>query len=178
MRKWVRITAVILAAALFSIAAAGHTGMIANASEKKEEQEKPESEMTEEEKAEKAAKEAREKALKEAYELPVQTNKLKGWPEGPGTYGDAGIVMDADSGAILYAKNIDKHEYPASITKVLTALLAFQYGDMFALLPYIYAIKREVTMREVLNVINHIILEDIEKLVIKDMNAIAMGVRQ
>ena len=125
-----RITAVILAAALFSIAAAGHTGMIANASEKKEEQEKPESEMTEEEKAEKAAKEAREKALKEAYELPVQTNKLKGWPEGPGTYGDAGIVMDADSGAILYAKNIDKHEYPASITKVLTALLAFQYGDM------------------------------------------------
>ncbi len=130
MRKWVRITAVILAAALFSIAAAGHTGMIANASEKKEEQEKPESEMTEEEKAEKAAKEAREKALKEAYELPVQTNKLKGWPEGPGTYGDAAIVMDADSGAILYAKNIDKHEYPASITKVLTALLAFQYGDM------------------------------------------------
>lgn len=38
--------------------------------------------------------------------------------------------MDADSGAILYAKNIDKKEYPASITKVLTALLAFQYGNM------------------------------------------------
>lgn len=56
--------------------------------------------------------------------------------------------------------------------------VAFQYGDMFALLPYIYAIKREVTMQEALNVINHIILEDIEKLVIKDMNAIAMGVRQ
>ena len=69
MRKWARITAVILAAALLSIAADGHTGMITEASEKKEEQEKPESEMTEEEKAEKAAKEAREKALKEAYEL-------------------------------------------------------------------------------------------------------------
>lgn len=130
MKKWIRMIAVISAAVLLSMAAAGHTEIISEASEKEEEQEKPESEMTEEEKAEKAAKEAHEKALKEAYELPVQTNKLKGWPEGPGTYGDAGIVMDAGSGAILYAKNIDKHEYPASITKVLTALLAFQYGDM------------------------------------------------
>lgn len=68
--------------------------------------------------------------MKEAYELPVQTNEIKNWPEGPGTYGDSAIVMDADSGAILYAKNIDKKEYPASITKVLTALLAFQYGNM------------------------------------------------
>ena len=56
----------------------------------------------------------------------MQTNKIKNWPKGPGTYGDAGIVMDADSGAILYAKNIDNHEYPASITKVLTALLVYR----------------------------------------------------
>lgn len=90
--------------------------------------EKPEEEKTEEEKA----KEAYEKELQAAYKLPVQTNELKGWKEGPGTYGDAAIVMDAESGAILYAKNIDKHEFPASITKVLTALLAFEYGDMSA----------------------------------------------
>lgn len=130
MKKWMQITAVVLTIILLGTMAAGQIGMVSEASENTEEQEKPESEMTEEEKAAKAAKEAREKALKDAYELPVQTNKLKGWPEGPGTYGDAGIVMDVDSGAILYAKNIDKHEYPASITKVLTALLAFQYGDM------------------------------------------------
>ncbi len=130
MRRLTQITAVILTAVLLGMIAAGHAGFVSEASENAGEQEKPESEMTEEEKAEKAAKEAREKALKEAYELPVQTNELKSWPEGPGTYGDAAIVMDADSGAILYAKNIDKHEYPASITKVLTALLAFQYGDM------------------------------------------------
>ena len=91
-----------------------------------ESNEKPESEMTEEEKAAKAEKEAREKALKEAYELPVQTNEIKNWPEGPGTYGDSAIVMDADSGAILYAKNIDKKEYPASITKIMTLLLAVE----------------------------------------------------
>ncbi len=85
-----------------------------------------EEEKTEEEKAQ----EAFEKAKQATYEMPVQSNELEGWAQGPGTYGDAAIVMDAGSGAILYAKNIDKHEFPASITKVLTALLAFQYADM------------------------------------------------
>ena len=91
-------------------------------------QEKPEEEKTEEEKAQ----EALQKEMEAVYNLPVQSNELKGWTQGPGTYGDSAIVMDADSGAILYAKNIDKQEFPASITKVLTALLAFQYGDMEA----------------------------------------------
>lgn len=36
---------------------------------------------------------------------------------------EAGIVMDADTGAILFQKNADTPEYPASITKVLTALV-------------------------------------------------------
>lgn len=57
---------------------------------------------------------------------PVQTNQVANWPKGP-TVGAAGaIVMDADSGTILYGKNIDKHLYPASITKVMTALLAYE----------------------------------------------------
>ena len=43
-----------------------------------------------------------------------------------GTYGEAAIVMDAGTGSILYAKNIDEHEYPASITKVMTALVTLK----------------------------------------------------
>ena len=73
-------------------------------------------------------KEKREQMLKEIYDMPVQSNEIKGWPKGPGTYGDAAIVMDAGTGAILYAKNIDEHFYPASITKVLTALVALENG--------------------------------------------------
>lgn len=130
MKKWRQTLAVILAALLLSAMADGNMDSVSASSTAGTEQEKPESEMTEEEKAAKEAKEAYEKEIQAAYELPVQTNELKGWPKGPGTYGDAAIVMDVDSGAILYAKNIDKKEYPASITKVLTALLAFQYGDM------------------------------------------------
>lgn len=71
-----------------------------------------------------------EELLKKTFEIPIQTNELTDWPKGTGTYGDAAIVMDVGSGAVLYAKNVDKTEYPASITKMLTALLVFEYNAM------------------------------------------------
>lgn len=74
--------------------------------------------------------EQRQQELKKVYKMKIQSNKIKGWPKGPGTYGESGIVMDVDTGAILYAKNIDTHEYPASITKVLTALIALENGKL------------------------------------------------
>ena len=77
-------------------------------------------EMSEEEK--------RQEQLDAIYSMPVQSNEIAGWPQGPGTYDDAAIIMEAGTGAILYAKNIDTHFYPASITKVLTALVALENG--------------------------------------------------
>ena len=68
--------------------------------------------------------------LQQVYGMPVESNGYKDWPQGPGTYGEAGIVMEVGTGAILYAKNIDAHEYPASITKVLTALVALENGKL------------------------------------------------
>ena len=130
MRRFIRIWTIILIVALVS---AGHATVVFSASlpeenpaEEPETTEKPEEEKTEEEKA----KEAYEKEMEAVYKLPVQSNEIKGWAEGPGTYGEADIVMEAGSGAILYAKNIDSKEFPASITKALTALLAFKYGNM------------------------------------------------
>ena len=38
--------------------------------------------------------------------------------------------MDADTRAILYNKGMDEKRYPASITKIMTALLAFTNGNM------------------------------------------------
>ena len=57
---------------------------------------------------------------------PIQTNQVKGWPKGPVIGAAGAIIMDADSGTILYGKNIDQHLYPASITKIMTALLAYE----------------------------------------------------
>ena len=64
------------------------------------------------------------------YNQSVQSNHIDNWPRGPQIYSEAGIVMDIDSGAILYAKNIDSPHYPASITKVLTALVAMENNEL------------------------------------------------
>lgn len=66
----------------------------------------------------------------EHYEITPETNEIPNWPTGPQTYADAAILMDANTGAILYAKNIYKAEYPASTTKLLTGLLAMENCGM------------------------------------------------
>ncbi len=40
------------------------------------------------------------------------------------------VIMDASTGQILYAKNPHERQYPASITKILTAYLAIKNGDL------------------------------------------------
>lgn len=60
------------------------------------------------------------------YAKPIQSNEIKDWPQGPQVYAQSAIVLDIDTGAILYAKNIDDELYPASITKIMTTLLAIE----------------------------------------------------
>lgn len=52
------------------------------------------------------------------------------WPSGVSISADGGILMDADSGTVLYGKNIHESYYPASITKILTALIIIRHCDM------------------------------------------------
>lgn len=61
-----------------------------------------------------------------AYYEPIQTDAIAGWPAGPAIYAESGILVDLSDGRILYAKNIDKQLYPASITKIMTTLLAIE----------------------------------------------------
>lgn len=68
--------------------------------------------------------------IDQVYQQSVDSNALEGWEMGPQIYSEAGIVMDIDSGAILYAKNIDSPHYPASITKILTALVALEHNAL------------------------------------------------
>lgn len=48
------------------------------------------------------------------------------WPQCSGIQADGGILIDADSHAVLYEKNADQPYYPASITKILTALIIIE----------------------------------------------------
>ena len=43
---------------------------------------------------------------------------------------EAGIVIEAETGSILYGKNIHDVYYPASITKILTTLIALENSSM------------------------------------------------
>lgn len=54
----------------------------------------------------------------------------------PSISAESAIVMDVQSGTILYQKNMDKKQYPASITKVMTGLLAIENSSLSETITY------------------------------------------
>ena len=52
------------------------------------------------------------------------------WDDAPEISGTSAIMIDAGSGAILYEKNAYEQRDPASITKIITALIALENLDM------------------------------------------------
>lgn len=62
--------------------------------------------------------------------MTIQSNEVPEWPNGPTIGAESAILIEAQTGAILYAKNIHQQQYPASTTKILTALLASELCEM------------------------------------------------
>lgn len=48
------------------------------------------------------------------------------WPTGPDVHAGSAILIDADTGTVLYEKNSHAKAYPASTTKLMTSLLALE----------------------------------------------------
>lgn len=71
-----------------------------------------------------------EAQMQQRKTLEIQSNNTDNWPEGPAIGAQAAILMEVNTGTILYAKNIDEELYPASTTKILTCLLAAENADM------------------------------------------------
>lgn len=63
-------------------------------------------------------------AMEARKDLPVESNDIENWPNGPIIGAQAAILMEANTGVILYSKNIHEQLYPASTTKILTCLVA------------------------------------------------------
>ncbi len=55
--------------------------------------------------APKETKDELEQAAKERLLLPVQSNSLAYWPTGPAITAQSAILMEAETGTVLYAKN-------------------------------------------------------------------------
>lgn len=57
---------------------------------------------------------------------PSESFAEPAWPQDVLIEAEGGILVDADSGTVLYGKNIHQRYYPASITKILTALIVIE----------------------------------------------------
>ena len=52
------------------------------------------------------------------------------YAEEPQVVGETAVLMDAETGQVLYEKNADQKMYPASTTKMLTAIIAVEVGKL------------------------------------------------
>lgn len=69
-------------------------------------------------------------AMENRKSLPVESNEIENWPNGPLIGAESAIVMEANTGVILYSKNIHEKLYPASTTKILTCLIAAENSSL------------------------------------------------
>ena len=79
--------------------------------------------------------------------IPIESNMIPNWPVGPEILAESAILMDVDSGIVLYAKNIHEKLYPASITKILTAMIAYEHCDMDEMVTFSYEAVSSIDWR-------------------------------
>lgn len=84
--------------------------------------------------------------------LPVESNEIEGWPQGPAVSAKSAILMEANTGTILYAKNIHEKLYPASTTKILTAYIARQNSSLDEMVEYSSEAVNSINWREDANI--------------------------
>lgn len=100
--------------------------------------------------------------------LPIESNQVPNWPAGPAVGAESAILIEAETGTVLYAKNIHQKEYPASTTKILTTLMASELCSMDEIVTFSYDavfdtprdsshiamdVGQELTMEQCLNAI-------------------------
>lgn len=62
------------------------------------------------------------------FVIPVSAEEV--WPDMPQVDAPSMCVMDISTGTILYERNMHEQNYPASITKIMTALLAVENSSL------------------------------------------------
>lgn len=100
--------------------------------------------------------------------VPIESNLVENWPTGPVVSAESAILIEADTGTILYEKNIHEKQYPASTTKILTTLIAHETCTMDELVSFSQDAVFDIDRGS-----NHIAIDPGEKLTMEDcLNAI------
>lgn len=63
-------------------------------------------------------------------------------------YAESALLMDLDSGRLLYAKNHQEKLFPASTTKMLTAIMALEQGSLDERVTATYAALKDITLED------------------------------
>ena len=74
----------------------------------------------------------------ERKKIPVESNLIENWPVGPEIGAESAILIEANTGVVLYEKNVHEKLYPASVTKLLTALVAYDSCKMDEMVTFSY----------------------------------------
>lgn len=63
-------------------------------------------------------------------QIPIESNSIENWPDGPVISAQSAILIEAETGTVLYEKNANEALYPASTTKILSCLLAIENCEL------------------------------------------------
>ncbi len=70
------------------------------------------------------------------FGMSVNEVKAASWPSGTEVGAASAIVIEANTGTILYQKDAHTQRYPASITKIMTTLLALENCELDEIVTY------------------------------------------
>ena len=76
------------------------------------------------------------------------TDMGEGWPVPPEISAGSAILIDADTGTILYEKSSHIKAYPASVTKLMTALLVIENCSLSETVTFSYDAEHSVTWED------------------------------
>lgn len=76
---------------------------------------------------------------------PVATDSIANWPQAPAVTSETAVLIDAETGAVLYDKGMDECRYPASTTKLMTLLVAIENSSPKDIVTFTETGIRDVT---------------------------------
>ena len=60
----------------------------------------------------------------------IEPSQIENWPMGPEIASQGAVLIEANTGTVLYSKNMNQRFYPASTTKILATLVAMEHAKL------------------------------------------------
>lgn len=109
-------------------------------------------------------------------------NSSENWPEAPDISAGSAILIDADTCTILYEKDAHIKAYPASVTKLMTALLTVENCSLSETVTFSYDAAHSITWEDsqipVVEGEQYTVEQALYALLLKSANEVAYGLAE